>query len=231
MCSDWGTEPSDCRCAGAEIGSNGPCSLEGEVVVSVPVHGRCGSLERTGTAGDDVPLIQILHPSCPSLTAHSPSSPSSPPLPSPLFLRGSTWRPTAPSESCCWQTDTRASCPRTTAPLCLWRPNSPRAATPSPSLASCRSGIPWQGRARLISHQTTPGFSTWTRRIFWGWLTQAWSVLSSRWRSDGKWLPILFFSGLNLRTWLLCKWLEYFFSFPWKYWSIYLLILFIYCLY
>lgn len=58
MCSDWGTEPSDCRCAGAEIGSNGPCSLEGEVVVSLPVHGRCGSLERTGTAGDDVPLIQ-----------------------------------------------------------------------------------------------------------------------------------------------------------------------------
>lgn len=81
MCSDWGTEPSDCRCAGAEIGSNGPCSLEGEVVVSVPVHGRCGSLERTGTAGDDVPSIQILHPSCPSLTAHS-SRP--PPTPSPL---------------------------------------------------------------------------------------------------------------------------------------------------
>lgn len=88
MCSDWGTEPSDCRCAGAEIGSNGPCSLEGEVVVSVPVHGRCGSLERTGTAGDDVPSIQILHPSCPSLTAHSSSSPSTPPPPSSEALRG-----------------------------------------------------------------------------------------------------------------------------------------------
>lgn len=186
MCFDWGTEPSDCRCAGAEIGSNGSCSLEGEVVVSLPVHGRCGPLERTGTAGDDSPLTQILHPSCPSQTAHT----ALPSCTSPLFLRGSTWRPTAPSESCFWQTDTRASCPRTTACLCLWRSNSPQVATLSPSLVSCRSGIPWQGRARLICHQTTPGFSTWTRRIFWGWLTQAWSVHSSQWRSDGKWLPI-----------------------------------------
>lgn len=146
--------------------------------------------------------------------AHSKTSWSSrvtlptPHTSSPSF-RGSTWRRTAPSESCCWQTDTPASCPRTTGPLCLWHPNSPPAVTRSPSRGSYRSGIPWQWRARLISHQTTIDFSTWTLTIFWGWLWIAWSVLSSQRKSEGNQGRFLF-SRLNLQTWFFYKCLDFF---------------------
>lgn len=167
------------RCAGAEICQSRPRGLEGEVVIPVPLCGQCGPPERTGTVSTDMPNPKSLdlHVSaCRHLTPHT-SSPS---------FRGTTWRQTAPSESCCWQTDTPASCPRTTDLLCLWHPNSPPAVTRSPSHGSYRSGIPWQWRARLISHQTTRDFSTWTLTIFWGWLWIAWPVLSSQRKSEGN---------------------------------------------
>lgn len=102
-------------------------------------------------------------------------------IPCVVTFRRTTQRQTAPSESSCWQTDTRASFPHTVDFRCRWLQNQGN--TTSPSLDSYRFTLVRQRRASLNNQQATSSTSTWTLTTCLGWAYSLWSVLSSQSKS------------------------------------------------